>query len=68
MKRRDLLKYATVLPIGAGIASSFIPSAAIAKATGAKRDLIKELGLRSFINAAGTYTAMTASLMNDEVI
>jgi L-seryl-tRNA(Ser) seleniumtransferase len=68
MKRRDLLKYATVLPIGAGIASSLIPSAAVAKATGAKRDLIKELGLRSFINAAGTYTAMTASLMHDEVI
>lgn len=68
MKRRDLLKYATVLPIGAGIASSLIPSAAAAKATGAKRDLIKELGLRSFINAAGTYTAMTASLMHDEVI
>jgi L-seryl-tRNA(Ser) seleniumtransferase len=68
MKRRDLLKYATVLPIGAGIASSLIPSEAVAKATGAKRDLIKELGLRSFINAAGTYTAMTASLMHDEVI
>ena len=68
MKRRDLLKYATVLPIGAGIASSLIPSAAAAKATGVKRDLIKELGLRSFINAAGTYTAMTASLMHDEVI
>lgn len=33
-----------------------------------KRDLIKELGLRTFINAAGTYTTMTASLMHDEVM
>ncbi len=32
------------------------------------RDLISELGVRSFINAAGTYTAMTGSLMPPEVI
>lgn len=33
-----------------------------------KRDLMKELGIRTFINAAGTYTAMTASLMPREVM
>lgn len=33
-----------------------------------KRNLIKELGLRTFINAAGNYTSMTASLMPDEVM
>src|SRR3954469_25447167 len=30
------------------------------------RDYFKELGIRPFINAAGTYTAMTASLMAPE--
>ncbi len=33
-----------------------------------ERDYFKELGLRTFINAAGTYTALTASLMHPEVI
>jgi L-seryl-tRNA(Ser) seleniumtransferase len=33
-----------------------------------KRDLFKELGLRTFINAAGNYTTMTASLMPPEVM
>src|SRR5437868_6721218 len=32
------------------------------------RDYFRELGVRPFINAAGTYTAMTASLMPPEVI
>src|SRR5438876_605676 len=32
------------------------------------RDVIQELGVRSFINAAGTYTALTGSLMSPEVI
>jgi L-seryl-tRNA(Ser) seleniumtransferase len=34
----------------------------------AKRDLLKELGVRPFINAAGTYTMFTASLMPPEVL
>ena len=33
-----------------------------------RRDFFKELGLRTFINAAGTYTSMTGSLMPKEVI
>src|ERR1051325_5851628 len=33
-----------------------------------KRDFFKELGVRPFINAAGTYTALTASLMAPEVM
>lgn len=44
-------------------------------ATGAKlirpayrRDFITELGLRPFINARGTYTTLTASLMEEEVM
>lgn len=33
-----------------------------------RRDVIAELGVRTFINAAGTYTMLTASLMPDEVM
>ena len=32
------------------------------------RDYFKDLGVRPFINASGTYTAMTASLMPPEVM
>jgi L-seryl-tRNA(Ser) seleniumtransferase len=32
------------------------------------RDVIRELGVRSFINAAGTFTALTGSLMPPEVV
>lgn len=68
MKRRDLLKYASMLPIGTGVTAGLIPTKAFAKAPAAKRNILKELGIRTFINAAGTYTAMTASLMHDEVV
>jgi L-seryl-tRNA(Ser) seleniumtransferase len=37
-------------------------------AAAARRDYFRDLGVRPFINAAGTYTAMTASLMPPEVI
>ena len=33
-----------------------------------KRDYFAELGVRTFINAAGTYTALSASLMPKEVV
>ena len=32
------------------------------------RDIFKDLGVRTFINAAGTFTALTASLMPAEVM
>jgi hypothetical protein len=32
------------------------------------RDLFAELGVRTFINAAGTYTLLSASLMRPEVL
>jgi L-seryl-tRNA(Ser) seleniumtransferase len=71
MKRRDLIKYLSVAPIAGAAVGTGIPFAAEAATTApakAKRDVIKELGLRTFINAAGTYTTMTASLMHDEVV
>lgn len=37
-------------------------------ATGGKRDYFKELGVQPIINAAGTYTSFTASLMLPEVM
>jgi len=43
------------------------PSAAALAGKGG-RDYFRELGVRPFINAAGTYTAMTASLMPPEVM
>ncbi len=42
------------------------PAAATESATG--RDVIQELGVRSFINAGGTFTAYTGSLMRPEVV
>ncbi len=67
MKRRDVIKGLTVLPVaGVAIGSAFPKAPAIASP--AKRDLFRELGLRTFINAAGTYTFMTGSLMPDEVV
>lgn len=69
MKRRDLVKYLSVAPIAGAVVGSgapFLPAEAASLAV--KRDLIKELGLRTFINAYGVYTTHTASLMSDEVM
>lgn len=69
MKRRDLLKYISVGPLTGAVIGSAVPfTSVIAAPPRPKRDLVKELGLRTFINAAGTYTTMTASLMHDEVM
>ncbi len=70
MKRRDLIKYLSVAPLAGAANGTGVPfqAAVAAPVKKAKRDLIKELGLRTFINAAGTYTTMTASLMHDEVV
>lgn len=70
--RRKLLKRLSALPLVGGLVGSGIPiSSALSETlpeTLAKRDVLKELGVRTFINAAGTYTAMTASLMPKEVM
>lgn len=66
MKRRELLKYAGLLPITA--TSTIAAASPVSAKAKSKRDLYKELGIRTFINAAGTYTAMTASLMPQEVL
>jgi uncharacterized pyridoxal phosphate-dependent enzyme len=69
MKRRDILKGISILPFAGGIAGTVLPTEkANAAPRTAKRDLYKELGVRTFINAAGTYTFMTGSLMHDYVV
>lgn len=71
MKRRDILKLLSAAPLTGGMIGAMLPYASADAAPAApkeKRDLIKELGLRTFINAAGTYTTMTASLMHEEVL
>jgi uncharacterized pyridoxal phosphate-dependent enzyme len=70
INRRTLLKRLSAIPLVGTMVGSAIPVQSVFGQTPSqpKRDLIKELGLRTFINAAGTYTAMTASLMPKEVM
>ncbi|MGN6297517.1 MAG: selenocysteine synthase [Ginsengibacter sp.] len=71
MKRRDLIKGLSLLPLGGSLLENAIPLQSIAgtsKPAGKGRNLVKELGIRTFINAAGTYTTMSASLMHEEVM
>jgi len=57
--RRRFLQSLSSLPLLGGL----LPRSAHA----ARRDYLRELGVRPIINAAGTYTALTASLMPAEV-
>jgi uncharacterized pyridoxal phosphate-dependent enzyme len=64
--RRRFLESLTVLPMAGGAGTPIAPAEAAAAGRGP--DYFRELGIRPFINAAGTYTAMTASLMPPEVM
>jgi L-seryl-tRNA(Ser) seleniumtransferase len=66
--RRSFLETISGLPLVGGFTAASAVPAAAAAARRAGRDYFRELGVRPFINAAGTYTAMTASLMPPEVI
>ncbi len=71
MKRRDIIRGLTLLPLGGSLLGTVLPSESKAGSrlkSPARRNLLDELGIRTFINAAGTYTTMTASLMDDEVM
>ena len=61
--RRSFLQGLASLPV---VGTLFARQADSARGT--RRDLLKELGVRPFINAAGTYTTMTGSLMLPEVM
>jgi len=56
--RRRFLQTVSTVPLLGNSASAAVT----------KRDYFKELGIRPFINAAGTYTTLTASLMHPEVV
>ena len=58
----------SALPLVGGLFGTGFIASGSAPASLLRRDYFKELGVRTFINAAGTYTAMTASLMPPEVI
>jgi D-glucosaminate-6-phosphate ammonia-lyase len=60
--RRTFLQRAATLPFLGGL----LPKTALYAAP--KRDYFSELGVRTFINAAGTYTTLSASLMPKEVM
>jgi uncharacterized pyridoxal phosphate-dependent enzyme len=64
--RRRFLENLSALPVVGGFVAAS-PSPAEAARNG-NRDYFRDLGVRPFINAAGTYTAMTASLMPSEVM
>lgn len=61
--RRSFLQGLSTLPfLGGWFSRSELHAAA------RSREYFKELGVKPFINAAGTYTALTASLMPPEVV
>ncbi len=75
--RRKAIKMISALPVVGGILAPSLLKANVLEETEFKtlrstaepmaRNFFKELGLRTFINAAGTYTSMTGSLMHKEV-
>ena len=71
MKRRDVIKLLSAAPIAGGLMGSVIPFESATAGEAAfdivGRDLFKELGLKTFINASCVCTALTASLMPPEV-
>lgn len=71
MKRRDVIKILSVAPIAGGLIGGGNPfqsaTASENADAAAGRDLFKELGLKTFINASCVCTSLTASLMPPEV-
>src|SRR4029079_15556340 len=67
-RRRFLESLAATPVVGSFVRSpgAMVPDAAAAAKGG--RDYFRDLGVRPFINPSGTYTAMTASLMPEEVM
>ena len=71
INRRKVLQSLATLPFAGSLFGAKTLAAqpnTAAVVSGLRRDFFKELGLRTFINAAGTYTSMTGSLMPKEVI
>ncbi|MDT7828644.1 aminotransferase class V-fold PLP-dependent enzyme [Pricia sp. S334] len=69
LSRRKALKALSTLPVIGGMLGPSVLSAKTVEAVAIPeaRNFFKELGVRTFINAAGTYTSMTGSLMSKPV-
>src|SRR3981189_3502664 len=72
-KRRNVLKGLFTLPIATALGTGTLKETSSLQGRSVlqgdfERDYFKELGVRTFINAAGTYTALTASLPHPEVV
>ena len=71
MKRRDLIKFLSAAPLAGGMIGTGLTTQTVVAgesvAGNAGRDLFKELGLKTFINASCVCTSLTASLMPPEV-
>src|SRR5712692_8911059 len=70
MSRRKLLRKGAQAVLAGGVAVSGLPTLeSRASATAAPKavDYYQKLGVTPFINAAGTYTVLSASTMPDEV-
>jgi uncharacterized pyridoxal phosphate-dependent enzyme len=67
-RRRRFLETVSALPLVGGVLGAGTTVVAESAAGKSSRDYFRELGVRPFINGAGTYTAMTASLMAPEVM
>jgi uncharacterized pyridoxal phosphate-dependent enzyme len=72
MKRRRLIQNLSILPVSGIVLTSSLSLENLIASTlpppARKRNLFKELGIRTFINAAGTYTAMSGCLMDEDVV
>jgi uncharacterized pyridoxal phosphate-dependent enzyme len=66
--RRRFLETVSKVPLVGGIIGAHAVTGGSAVPPMGGRDYFRELGVRPFINASGTYTAMTASLMPSEVM
>lgn len=65
MNRRAILRTLSLLPL-AGVISNSDSDARAASLP--KRDLFKEFGLKTFINASGYYTTLSGTLMQEEAV
>src|SRR3954464_2399729 len=68
MKRRNVLKGLSVLPLTAAGLATGLPFSSTSAAPPSKRDLFKELGVTPVINAGVTMTFLSGSLMMPEVL
>ena len=66
LSRRKVIQGIITIPLLGSLTAN--GKALLSSPQKSKRDLFKELNIRTFINAAGTLTYMTGSLMHDEVL